>query len=230
MYASHTRSGARMLGIALAVNRCVEGSIPSLATTTCGTIQLPPTPNTKEKVMAQKILVELLDDIDGSDAVDTFEFTHNGVTYAADFNQAHMDEYTQVFEYLTSIARVVKGKKRAPYGSKKGTTPVVGKTQEMREWLRNAGHDVKDRGRVPAHLQNLYNMRPRTAEAEKPVEAVEAKEAPKAPTKVAAPRKKATQAPKSPATQELAKLLAFKEPEAPKKARATRAKATTPKV
>lgn len=197
--------------------------------------------------MAQKILVELLDDIDGSPAVETFQFTHNGVEYAADFNQEHFDKYTEMFEYLTSIARVVKGKKRAPYGSKKGTGPVVGKTQEMREWLRAAGHDVKDRGRVPAQLVKLWEERPQGAvkvigeddvreaaksvKAEKPVEAPKAKDAPKPPRKASTPRKKATETPKTPATQEMAAILAFKEPEAPKRTtRATRAKATAPKV
>lgn len=196
--------------------------------------------------MAQKILVELLDDIDGSPAVETFEFTHNGVTYVADFNQKHYDEYTQMFEYLTSIARVVKGKKRAPYGSKKGVTPVVGKTQEMREWLRAAGHSVKDRGRVPAHLVKLWEERPQgevtvireddmrevaksfKETPEKPVEAVKVEEAPKAPKKATTPRTRPTQ---SPAKKELAKLLAFEEPKTTtRKPRASRAKASTDKV
>lgn len=185
--------------------------------------------------MAQKILVELLDDMDGSEAVGTFEFTHKGVDYAIDFNQTHMDEYTQMFEYLTQMARVVKGKKRAPYGSKKSATPVVGKTQEMREWLRAAGHDVKDRGRVPSHLVDLYNNRPKVEEApaevsEKLVEAPVVEEKVTTPKKAPAARKKAVK-PTTPATAEMAAILAFQEPEPPKKTTRTRAaKSTATKV
>jgi hypothetical protein len=190
----------------------------------------------KEKVMAQKILVELLDDIDGSEAVGTFRFTDQGVEYEVDFNQEHMDEYEGIFSYLKSIARVVKGKKRAPYGSKKGTTPIIGKTQEMREWLRAAGHDVKDRGRVPSHLVELYNNRPQATEApaqapETPVEPPKTEEKVTAPKKTPTARKKAPAKNAAPATAEMAAILAFKEPEAPKKTTRTRAaKTTTTKV
>ena len=171
--------------------------------------------------MAQRVLVELLDDIDGSEAVGTFKFTDQGVEYEVDFNQEHMDEYEGVFSYLKSIARVVKGKKRAPYGSKKSSTPVVGKTQEMREWLRAAGHDVKDRGRVPANLVKIWEQRSQESvkvveevkeEKPEPVQEVPAK----APRKTAAARKTTTKV-KTPATQEMATILAFKEPEDPAK-------------
>jgi hypothetical protein len=199
----------------------------------------------KERIMAQKITVELLDDIDGSEAVGTFEFTHKGVEYAIDFNQTHMDEYTQMFEFLTQNARVIKGKKRAPYGSKKGTA-VVGKTQEMREWLRAQGHDVKDRGRVPANLVKLWEERPQgdvtvigeddmrevaknVAEKapEKVEEAPKAETKPKAARKAPATRKKATAKDVTPATEELATLLKFEEPKDPAKTTRTRARRTS---
>ena len=105
--------------------------------------------------MAQKVIVQFLDDMDGSEAVGTLEFTWQGETIQVDLNQEHMDEYNQVFGFLKSIGRVVGKRKRAPYGSKKGTS-TVGKTQEMREWLRSKGHDVKDRGRVSADLVRLW--------------------------------------------------------------------------
>jgi hypothetical protein len=179
--------------------------------------------------MAQKVTVQLLDDFDGSEAVGTFEFTHKGVEYAVDLNQDRMNKYTEMFEYLTGVARVIKGKKRTAYGSKKGTS-VVGKTQEMREWLRANGHDVKDRGRVPGHLVDLWETRSRMPQAEvkaapveetpekapeKPVEAPKTAAKPKTPR---APRKKAEPTGK----EQLATLLKFEEPTTADKPKRTR--------
>lgn len=181
--------------------------------------------------MAQKVLVQLLDDIDGSEAVGTLEFSFGGETVLVDLNEDHMNEYDQILSYLKSVGRVVKGtKKRAPYGSKKGTGPVVGKTQEMREWLRAAGHEVKDRGRVPSHLVKLWEERPQgdvkvirednmseIAKSFKEEAPVVAEEKPKkTPRKPATPRKTSSRT-KPPATQEMAAILAFKEPEDPAK-------------
>lgn len=183
--------------------------------------------------MAQRVTVELLDDFDGSEAVGTFEFTHKGVEYAVDLNQERMDKYTEMFEYLTGVARVVKGKKRAAYGSKKSTS-VVGKTQEMREWLRANGHDVKDRGRVPAHLVDLWETRSRMPQAEVKAEPVEetpekapekTTDAPKAASKAKTPRAPQKVAQEPTGKEQLATLLKFEEPttDKPKRTRRTTA-------
>lgn len=191
--------------------------------------------------MAQRVTVELLDDFDGSEAVGTFEFTHKGVEYAVDLNQERMDKYTEMFEYLTGVARVVKGKKRAAYGSKKGTS-VVGKTQEMREWLRANGHDVKDRGRVPSNLVKLWEERPqgevkvvgeddmrevaKSFSEKAPVEAPEQPaEAQKTAAKSKTPRASRKVAQEPTGKEQLATLLKFEEPttDKPKRTRRTTA-------
>lgn len=198
--------------------------------------------------MAQRVLVELLDDIDGSEAIGTLAFSFEGEEIHVDLSQDHMEEYNQILSYLKSVGRVVGKKKRAPYGSKKATT-VVGKTQEMREWLRAQGHDVKDRGRVPAGLVKLWEERSQ-GEAkvigeddmrevvkslnekapEKPVEVTETASKGKTTRKPAAARKKPTAKESAPATAEMAAILAFKEPEAPKTTRKRTSKTTSTQV
>lgn len=143
--------------------------------------------------MAQ--IVKLVDDLDEvSDAGMTLEFGLDGDEFAIDLNDEHYEEYRAILELLASKGRKVirdtpKVKRTLSTGKKTG---VAGKTQEMREWLRGQGHDVKDRGRVPQHLVDLWETRPRgpvkvigeddmrevaaSFKAEKPVEAV--KEAP----------------------------------------------------
>lgn len=111
--------------------------------------------------MAQ--ITKLVDDLDGTDAEMTLEFGLDGTEYAIDLNDPHYEEYRKVLELLASKGRVVtrepvKVKRTLSTGKK---TSVVGKTQEMREWLRANGHNVSDRGRVPTHLVDLYETRPR---------------------------------------------------------------------
>lgn len=113
--------------------------------------------------MAQ--ITKLVDDLDGTDAEMTLEFGLDGTEYAIDLNDPHYEEYRKVLELLASKGRVVtrepiKVKRTLSTGKKTG---VVGKTQEMREWLRANGHNVSDRGRVPTHLVDLYETRPRLA-------------------------------------------------------------------
>lgn len=134
--------------------------------------------------MAQ--ITKLVDDLDGTDAEMTLEFGLDGTEYAIDLNDSHYEEYRKVLELLASKGRVVtrepvKVKRTLSTGKK---TSVVGKTQEMREWLRANGHNVSDRGRVPTHLVDLYETRPR-------LEAVKAPETP-AETPNEAPESKDT--------------------------------------
>lgn len=123
--------------------------------------------------MAQ--ITKLVDDLDGTDAEMTLAFGLDGTEYAIDLNDKNYEEYRALLELLASKGRVVtrepvKAKRTLSPGKKTG---VVGKTQEMREWLRANGHTVSDRGRVPTHLVDLYETRPRleaVKAAEKPAE------------------------------------------------------------
>ena len=119
-------------------------------------------------------VTKLVDDIDGSDAEMTLTFGLDGVEYEVDLNDEHYAKHYEALTFLASVARVVE---RAPVKPKRTLstgkkTSVTGKTQEMREWLRANGHNVSDRGRVPTHLVDLYETRPRL-EAVKPSETPE---------------------------------------------------------
>lgn len=111
--------------------------------------------------MAQ--ITKLVDDLNGRDAEMTLSFGLDGKEYEIDLCDENYETYRQTLEQLASVARVVvrepvKVKRTLSTGKK---TSVVGKTQEMREWLRANGHNVSDRGRVPTHLVDLYETRPR---------------------------------------------------------------------
>lgn len=111
--------------------------------------------------MAQ--VTKLIDDINGNDADMTLSFGLDGIEYAIDLDDQNYEQYRKTLEFLAAHGRVVT---RDPVKVKRASTvqratQTTGKTTEMREWLRSQGHDVKDRGRVPQHLVDLWGTRPR---------------------------------------------------------------------
>ncbi|HEY1670680.1 MAG TPA: Lsr2 family protein, partial [Trebonia sp.] len=98
--------------------------------------------------MAQKIQTLLIDDLDGGEAVGTVRFGLDGADYEIDLSAAHDDELRKALQqYLTHARRTggtAKGSARARRGS--GTVD----TARVREWAKEQGIEVKDRGRVPA--------------------------------------------------------------------------------
>src|SRR5690625_7677502 len=71
--------------------------------------------------MAQKIKVYLIDDIDGSDAVDTINFAIDGVNYEIDLNEKHAAELRGAFEKWTTHARKLAGRRTRRSGGARAT-------------------------------------------------------------------------------------------------------------
>lgn len=103
--------------------------------------------------MAQKVQVQLIDDLDGSEAIETVNFGFDGTGYEIDLsgNNAH--------ELRASLAEYVEHARRA--GSvravaRRATRSRVD-TTVVRQWLLDHGYTIKDRGRIPAELQEAYD-------------------------------------------------------------------------
>ena len=103
--------------------------------------------------MAQKIQTLFIDDLDGSEAEGTVRFGLDGVEYEIDLSADHSRELRDVLATpFVGAARRVGGGARQPSrrgrrGSAGGPNPT-----EVREWAKEQGIEVKDRGRVPAEL------------------------------------------------------------------------------
>ena len=108
--------------------------------------------------MAQKIQTLFIDDIDGGEAEGTVRFALDGAEYEIDLSAKHSEELRSALGKYVSHARKVGGAPRragrvAGKGSK-GAGAV--NTTEIRNWARENGYDIKDRGRVPADLVAKY--------------------------------------------------------------------------
>lgn len=108
--------------------------------------------------MAQRVQVLLVDDIDGGDASETVSFALDGVTYEIDLSESNAAKFRDdlsswVGHARRSGGRRATGTRRAAPGSSR-TRADLG---AIREWARANGHQVSDRGRISAEVQDAYD-------------------------------------------------------------------------
>lgn len=104
--------------------------------------------------MAQKVKILLIDDLDGSDADETISFAVDGVSYEIDLNSEHAAELREAFARWIGHARRAGGRKAT--GRRSGSASRSGDTGAIREWARENGYKVSDRGRVSAEIREAY--------------------------------------------------------------------------
>jgi hypothetical protein len=126
--------------------------------------------------MAQKVVVEMVDDLDGSvgEGVTTVAFALDGRSYEIDLNVRNAQKLRD------SLAEFVASSRRPRSGRGGGATRPTStddlaareRAQAIREWAREAGHDVSGRGRIPATVIEAYEQ----AQQQPKASAVSAKE------------------------------------------------------
>jgi len=107
--------------------------------------------------MAQKVNIVLVDDIDGTDATQTVTFGLDGANYEIDLNDENASALREALAAYVGHGRKVGrgggGAKRAA-----GRAAAGGGTsaKEIREWARENGFAVPERGRIPADVREAY--------------------------------------------------------------------------
>jgi Lsr2 len=105
--------------------------------------------------MSQKVNVLLVDDIDGSDADETIPFGLDGTHYEIDLNSGHTHELRGQLERYVKAARKVTGSAGRPARVRRAAANDI-KNKEIRNWARQRGLEVNDRGRIPADIVAQY--------------------------------------------------------------------------
>ena len=105
--------------------------------------------------MAQKVQVTLVDDVDGSPAAETVQFALDGVSYEIDLSKANAARLRDsLTEWIGSARRAggrrVTGRRPAQQGRRNDLN-------EIRQWGRENGFQVSDRGRVSRELEEAYD-------------------------------------------------------------------------
>ena len=107
--------------------------------------------------MAQRTIIKLVDDLDDKEIEDdgqTVSFSYNGVQYEIDLSEKNAKKLGDALAPFVSAARRVGGRHARGSSSTKTDKHQLG---AVREWARQHGMKVSDRGRVSQEVQNAYN-------------------------------------------------------------------------
>src|SRR5262245_48334698 len=114
--------------------------------------------------MAQKVIVELVDDLDGtaSEDISTVSFSLDGANYEIDLNETNAENLRSVLSEFVVAARRTGGRLKRGVGSpaKPAPRPAANReqTKAIREWAKQNGFDLADRGRIPANVIEAYDQ------------------------------------------------------------------------
>jgi hypothetical protein len=106
--------------------------------------------------MAQKVQVLLVDDINGTEAAETVSFSLDGASYEIDLTVANAKKLRDDLSTWVAHARRSGGRKSTRRTTTTGSARR-GDLGAVREWARNNGHKVSDRGRISADILAAYD-------------------------------------------------------------------------
>lgn len=109
--------------------------------------------------MAKQTTVRFVDDLDGSEAVGTVDFGFDRKNYEIDLSEANREGLEKALEPFIAVARRASGGS----GRQRVAAPVAARTgrgskknEEIRNWARERGLTVSDRGRIASTVIDAY--------------------------------------------------------------------------
>jgi len=102
----------------------------------------------------------LIDDLDGSEAIETVELALDGQTFEIDLSEGNAIRLRENLQRFVDAATPIKAPKAAP--AKRGVKTAAVKSnrdlvREIRRWADEVGIAVSSRGRLSADLVDKYN-------------------------------------------------------------------------
>lgn len=109
--------------------------------------------------MAQRTVVSLTDDMDGSEASETVVFGLDGATYEIDLNEAHAEDLREILAPYVAGARRIGasgGSRAARAGAARPRRSDDVDAKAVRAWAEANGVEVNARGRLKADVLEQY--------------------------------------------------------------------------
>ena len=104
--------------------------------------------------MAQKVTVELEDDLDGGPADETVRFGVDGSEYEIDLSAKNAAALRRkLAPFIEHARKVGRGARRRPGR----TVSSRERGGDIRAWAKDQGIAVSDRGRIPASVAEQYD-------------------------------------------------------------------------
>lgn len=106
--------------------------------------------------MATRTVIELIDDLDGSQASETIRFGLDGTEYVIDLAEQNAEELRGLLTRFVEAGRRTGGKavKAPSVGSK--AAALGGDTKAIRKWAAENGIAVNSRGRISDTVVQQY--------------------------------------------------------------------------
>ena len=113
--------------------------------------------------MAQKTIVHLTDDLDGSEATQSVEFGYQGKTYRLDLNDRNAAELEEALApYIAAAQNVTEaagsgrgGRRTSPPKQNSGDSKDYN-PKAVRAWAQDNGVQVPARGRIPGKVVEQF--------------------------------------------------------------------------
>lgn len=105
--------------------------------------------------MAQKVITELVDDVDGSAADETVTFAWKGYTYEIDLSAKNVGKLDKALAPFIDRARRLGRAGRV--GAKAVSPRSASNAAAVRAWAIANGYDVPERGRIPNEIREAYD-------------------------------------------------------------------------
>lgn len=109
--------------------------------------------------MAQRKIILLEDDLDGGEADETIQFSLDGTSYEIDLSASNATKLRESLEKYVKSGRKTSGRaaaKQRGRAASVGRAASSGNTQKIREWARENGFSISDRGRVPGNILEAF--------------------------------------------------------------------------
>lgn len=107
--------------------------------------------------MAQRTVIELVDDVDGTAIKqgegETVIFGLDNLEYEIDVSKANADKLRQALSPYVQAARKTGGRRGRSARAARDRDQI----SAIRQWARQNGYKVSDRGRIPGEVQQAYN-------------------------------------------------------------------------
>ena len=110
--------------------------------------------------MAQQTTVRFIDDLDGSEAAGTIIFGLGGRTYEIDLSDENADMLRDALAPYLEAARKGAGRGRAQRQTARGVEKPAQSSRDenaaIRQWAREHGHQISERGRISRSIVEAY--------------------------------------------------------------------------
>jgi Lsr2 len=104
--------------------------------------------------MASIVSVVVSDDLDGSEGAETVTFALDGVTYEIDLAERNRAKLAKAMAPYVEAARRVRPRRTRASGSTRSR--ASGDSGAVRQWAKQQGLKVSERGRISAEVMAQY--------------------------------------------------------------------------